>query len=170
MQMSAFLKTLGLSLIVLVACNENKDSQPATSTETRINISQIKLTELNGQLIDPGQYKGKTLFINFWATWCKPCLREMPSIQRLMEKLKDEEIVFLFASDESPEQVESFKTTHTYPFHYVRVENSADLNILALPATFIFDAEGELVFSDMGAREWDDTSNLDFILKIVKQK
>jgi len=156
--------------ILFVSCNDSEKNRSGTDSAIEIKLTQLNLLHTDGLPIDLSQFKGKTVFLNFWATWCKPCLREMPSIQRAMEKLKEENIVFLFASDENPEQIEKFKKRNPYPFHYVQVENMEALNIMALPATFIFDAEGKLVFSDMGAREWDDPSNLDLILKIVKYK
>ena len=133
-------------------------------------IEVVKLAELDGGPVDMGKYNGKTVFVNFWATWCKPCLQEMPSIQRMMEKVKEENIVFLFASDETAEQVENFKARNQYPFHFVLLKNSEELNIMALPTTFIFNPNGELVFSEMGVREWDDKANINLIQKIARQK
>jgi thiol-disulfide isomerase/thioredoxin len=156
--------------ILFASCNDSEKNRSGTASAIEIKLTQLNLLHTDGSPVDLSQFKGKTVFINFWATWCKPCLREMPSIQRMMEKLNEESIVFLFASDENPEQIEEFKKENPYPFQYVRVENMEALNIMALPATFIFDADGKLVFSDMGAREWDDPSNLDLIQKIVKQK
>lgn len=163
------------SLIVLffigfTACNEdgsnkNKVASPALS---EFEIEKIKLVDLQNNPIDLKQYKGKTVFINFWATWCKPCLQEMPSIQKAQEILKDEKIVFLFASDESMEQIETFKKNKAYTFNYVRVENMEILNIMALPTTYIFNNDGKLVFSEMGFKKWDDQENIDLLLNIGK--
>ncbi len=137
-------------LICLMSCNEtakekDKDEQVVT-TIIESETAKIKLTDLDSKAIDLNQYKGKTIFINFWATWCKPCLQEMPSIQKAQELLKNENIVYLFASDEAIEQIEKFKTNHPYLFHYVRAENMEALNIMALPTTYIFNSEGKLVF------------------------
>jgi thiol-disulfide isomerase/thioredoxin len=140
------------------------------STPAKSEIDKVKLTNLSNSPIDLGQYDGKTIFINFWATWCKPCLEEMPSIQKAQGILKDENIVFLFASDETAEQIEKFKSGHDYNFNYVRVENPEELNIMALPTTFIFNPDGKLAFSEMGYRKWDDKSNIDLIINIAKSK
>jgi len=159
-----------LFLLGSAAChNESRHSVDSKKT-TQITIETVKLAELDGTPLEMSRFKGKTVFINFWATWCKPCLQEMPSINRMMEKLKDKQIVFLFASNESAEQVLSFKARNAYPFHYVLAENPEALQIMALPTTFIFNAAGELVFSEMGAREWDDKANIDLIYKIANQQ
>ena len=81
--------SLGL-LIVITACKDAAEQQPAVENE----IDKVKLTDLKGQLVNLDEYKGKTIFINFWATWCKPCREEMPSIQKAMEIMKDGNIEF----------------------------------------------------------------------------
>ncbi len=156
-----------IALVLLIGiwgCNGGIKNQPD------FEIDKIQLTDLKDQPLDLKQYFGKTIFINFWATWCKPCLAEMPSIQSAMEKLKEENIEFLFASDETKEQIENFKANYEYNFNYVRVENLEELNIMALPTTFIFDADGKLVFSEMGFRQWDDEKSINLILNIAKSK
>ncbi len=136
--------------IGLISCNdtskEKDKEEPVISTTVESETAKIKLTDLDGKAIDLNLYKGKTIFINFWATWCKPCLQEMPSIQKAQELLKNENIVYLFASDEAIEQIEKSKTNHPYLFHYVRAENMEALNIMALPTTYIFNPSGKLVF------------------------
>ena len=144
--------------------------EPVTSARSESEIDEIKLTDLDNRPIDLKQYKGKTIFINFWATWCKPCLEEMPTIQKAKEMLKNENIEFLFASDETIEQIGNFKKAHAYDFNFGRAENLAELNVMALPTTFIFNAAGKLVFNEMGYRQWDDKSNIEIIKNIIKEK
>ena len=55
----------------------------------------FKVKDLNGKVIDFKTFKGKTLFLNVWATWCGPCRVEMPSIQKLYDKINNDEIVFI---------------------------------------------------------------------------
>ena len=159
-------------LIGLISCNEKgkeKDKdEPVLSTPAKSELAKIKLTDLDNKQIDLNQHKGKTIFINFWATWCKPCLEEMPSIERAQEILKDKNIEFLFASDETTHQIEEFKTDHEYKFNYVIVENMGTLNIAGLPTTFIFNPTGKLVFSEMSYRRWDSKENIDLLLEIIK--
>lgn len=141
----------------LAGCSGNRDSE----------ISGIELKELNGQAIDLTKYEGKAVFINFWATWCKPCIREMPTIAKAQEKLQNDNVVFLLASNEEPDQIKMFMKRHQYNFHCVHVENMEALSIQALPTTFIYNAEGQLKFSETGFRMWDDQENIDLITKIM---
>ena len=154
-------------LIALYACGDTTTPNDINKKETAPQIStiaQLVLTDLNDQPVDLEKYKGNTVFINFWATWCKPCREEMPSINEAMNILKDQRVEFFFASDESKEQIEDFKEAHDYNFNYVRVENLGNLGIMGLPTTFIFNDGGELVFSEMGYRKWDNKANIDLIL------
>jgi thiol-disulfide isomerase/thioredoxin len=136
----------------LIGCNPKKD-------ENTISLSKIKLESLSGKSVDLTDYEGKIIFLNFWATWCRPCLLEMPSIEKAMNELKDENIVFLFASDEEVDQIENFKAARNFNFDYVRALNITELNIQALPTTFIFNAKGDLVFNEMGYRDWSKEEN-----------
>ncbi len=156
-------------LLGLAACN-TQDRSNSGSNENKTGLTSIRLTGLDQQVIDLEKYRGKTVFINFWATWCKPCLYEMPSIEKARNLLQNENIVFLLASDESVEQIAEFRTRHTYNFNYTRIENSEELDIQALPTTFIFSPKGQLVFSEPGERKWDDSANINIIKKIIKTK
>jgi thiol-disulfide isomerase/thioredoxin len=139
-------------LVALIGCNPKKD-------ENTISLSKVKLESLEGKPVDLTDYEGKIIFLNFWATWCRPCLLEMPSIEKAKNELKDENIVFLFASDEEVDQIENFKAARNFNFDYVRALNINELNIQALPTTFIFNAEGDLVFNEMGYRDWSKEEN-----------
>lgn len=127
-------------------------------------IRKVKLTELDGRQIDLSEFKGKVVFINFWATWCGPCLKEMPSIDLAQNSLKDKEVVFLMASNEDIDEIEEFKKQKSYNFHYVRLLNMEELKMTALPTTHIYDGDGNLTFSETGARDWNEPNNLKLIL------
>jgi thiol-disulfide isomerase/thioredoxin len=166
--MKLFNKPLIVLLFIAASCSDSKRKESRSISSSQTEIEKVKLTSLKGMAIDMKQYNGKVVFINFWATWCKPCREEMPSIQEAMKVLKNEKIEFFFASDETTEQIEEFKAGHEYSFNYVKVESLSELNIMGLPTTFIFDPNGELVFSEMGYRKWDDRANIDLLLKIAK--
>jgi hypothetical protein len=82
--------------------------------------------------------------------------------------MKDQHIEFLFASDEGIDQIADFKSSHDYPFNYVQAKNMAQLNIMALPTTYIFDKNGKLVFNEVGTRNWADKENIDLLLNLSK--
>jgi thiol-disulfide isomerase/thioredoxin len=148
----------------MVQCTGKSDH---ANSENQAVLSKIKVKDLKGNVIDLNQYKGKTVFINFWATWCGPCIKEMPSIERARKILKDREIEFLVASNESVEQIESFTKKKNLDLYFVQLENFEELNIPALPVTYIINSAGELVFSEAGYREWDQNSNIELLTKII---
>lgn len=154
-------------LLLLCACKEkaadkNQDKL-AVKTEIKSELGKIKLTELDGTPVDLNAYQGKTIFLNFWATWCKPCIEEMPSIANAMKKINKDEVVFLFASTEEADEINSFKKRMPFPFHYVKVENFESLDIMTIPTTFIFNSKGIRVFNEMGYRKWDTKENINLI-------
>jgi len=153
-----------LLVITLASCSsEKKDGQ------FDVVASQIMLTDLGGNEVDLNNLKGKTIFINFWATWCRPCIQEMPSIAALQTQLAGKNIEFFFASDEEVEKIEKFIENRKLNSNFVRVENPESLGIDALPTTFIFNGKGELVFSEVGYRKWDEPATVEMVSKLINQ-
>lgn len=166
--MTTYQRISFLLLLCLSGCKGiEKEKIPAVPL-VRI-FDKVRLTDLEKNSIGLKQYEGKTIFLNFWATWCKPCIVEMPFIENAQNILEKEEVIFLLASGETVEEITEFKVSHDYKFNYVRVENSEELDVQALPTTYIFNAEGKLVFSEMGSRKWDDSININMIRKIVNK-
>lgn len=166
--MSIISKIIVVLLLGIVGCNGTDKDKPVVTVGTEQQIYKIRLKDLDEQIINLQKYKGKTIFINFWATWCRPCIEEMPSIEKAQHILRNEEVVFLLASGESAEEINAFRNTHDYKFNYIRIENSEELGIQVLPTTYIFNSEGELVFSESGSRKWNEKNNIDMIFKIAK--
>lgn len=160
-------KLFYLILIFLYSCSGGTKDQSDSAKISEEDFAKVKLKDLNDKEIDLDQFKGKTVFINFWATWCKPCLQEMPSIESAQAILKNQNVVFLLASNEELDQIDAFIKKHSYTFQYVHLENMEDMGIQALPTTYIFNSEGKLEFSETGSRQWDDSTSLDLITKIM---
>ncbi len=163
------IKNIGIIILLflgLTSCNNLPVEKPRATTQVMRAVDKIRLADLENISINLKEYQGKTIFINFWATWCKPCIKEMPSILKAQNILQNENIIFLLASNESAEQIEDFRKTNGYKFNFVRIENSEEINVQALPTTFIFNRKGDLVFSETGSRKWNEKNNIDSILKI----
>jgi thiol-disulfide isomerase/thioredoxin len=164
-----FRNILFVLIVSISSCQEPTAEKPE-SGKPKKTIDIIKLTDLDGNPISLTQYKGRTVFLNFWATWCKPCVYEIPSIKNAKNQLSDKEIVFLLASDETAEQIKDFKKDNYPDLNYVRLLNLEQQNFDALPTTYIFSPAGALKFAETGYRKWDDASNIAIILKINNQK
>jgi len=106
------------------------------------------------------EFKGKVVFLNFWATWCKPCEEEMPSMERLHRKFKDQGLVVLALSEDAggAAAVMPFLKKHnlTFPVGLDPKMSVATLyGVWALPSTFIIDKRGNRAMFANGPREWD---------------
>jgi thiol-disulfide isomerase/thioredoxin len=125
---------------------------------------QIQLVNLSGEKINLDDYKGKVIFLNFWATWCKPCIAEMPSIEKLSKELGDDGFVFLAASDEKVEKIKRFAEKYPFEFEYVQLKtNVHQLGLSVLPTTYVINKEGKIVDKVVGAREWDSSESIEIM-------
>ena len=138
--------------------------------EDKLPDADFNLTvkDLDGNLINMKDYKGKVIFLNFWATWCMPCVAELPSINNLFNQFKDD-VVFLLISNESLEKVKSYHTKKEYkvPFHII--DNEGKIPNLyyheSIPYTVLINKNGKIIKTTVGAEDWDDE---DFIIELKK--
>lgn len=100
--------------------------------------------------------KDKVVFVNFWATWCPPCIAEMPSIQALYNDYKDK-VEFLFITADSFETVKAFKEKRGFNFEIFNPLNEAPeaFKTRSIPRTFIINKSGEIVIDESGAVDWN---------------
>lgn len=100
--------------------------------------------------------KGKVVLVNFWATWCPPCIAEMPSLQNLYNDYKDN-VVFLFSTKEDSETVRKFKEKRDFNFQVYRPSRNvpSELKTSSIPRTFIINKKGEIVVDESGAVNWN---------------
>ena len=119
----------------------------------QIKTSFVDLYENN---LDLSVYKGNKIVINYWATWCGPCIKEMPSIKRAEEILEDYGYTFLLISDETISKISKFKNDRNLDFNFVKsIESYESLGIYSMPTSFIFDENGKKIETIVGAIEWD---------------
>ncbi len=119
----------------------------------------------NGHPVNFGKLNEKPVFLNFWATWCPPCIAEMPGIAELYEKYKDD-INFVFVTNEKPQTVEKFALKHNYtdlPFYFTGSVPSVFASN-SIPATFIISKKGKVVLNKKGAARWN-TGKTERLLK-----
>ena len=121
-----------------------------------ITFESWKLRSLEGQTKDFKDAEGKVVFLNFWATWCPPCIAEMPSLQLLYNDYKDK-IEFVLISDEDPEAIKKFLNEKGYDFTiYNAVQAYPEaFNIRSIPRTFLIGKNGQVVIDKKGAANWN---------------
>ena len=112
-------------------------------------------------------FKGKRVLINYWATWCIPCLKEFPSLTKTQQLLSDENVIFLFPSPDNVEKIENFKKSKNYPLQYLTLNSTLDkLNIYALPATFIYTTKGEEFKRIDGVKDWNSPEIIEMLRSV----
>jgi thiol-disulfide isomerase/thioredoxin len=137
---------------------------PPVPVQTRMDYNW-RLRGLDGNELDIRKTKGRIIFLNFWATWCPPCVAEMPSIQRLYDQIKNEEINFMVVSEEDRAKVDKFvkERGFTFPVYTVIGEKPRVFQTRGIPTTFIISRDGQIVFRHVGAAKWDHESSIDFL-------
>jgi thiol-disulfide isomerase/thioredoxin len=112
-----------------------------------------------GKSVTLSQLKGKVVFLNFWATWCGPCRVEMPGMEALHRRYREEGLEFVAVDImENAVQVRDFMKNSNYTFPVLLDPHgsvSTSYGIQALPSTYILDRDGKIIFFALGARNWD---------------
>jgi peroxiredoxin len=135
----------------------------------------FQLPDLNDKDIRLSDYRGKVVFLNFWATWCKPCREEMPSMEVLYKNFEKDGLVILAVSidrvttkKEIPPFVKGLNLT--FP---VLVDSWGQTDkrykLMGVPETYIIDREGTLREKVIGPRDWTRLDNLQILTQLIKQ-
>lgn len=132
---------------------------------------QWNLIDENSVPFDFNNAKGKVVLINFWATWCPPCIAEMPHLEALYSDYKDR-VLFLLVSDESPEVVSKFKAKNEYDFKVYASMSKVpkELQTTAIPRSFILDKNGRIVIDKTGAANWNSDSIRTLLDELLEAK
>jgi len=132
----------------------------------------LQVTDLDENTVKMSNYRGKVIFLNFWATWCMPCVAELPSINKLYNQFKDKDIVFLLISNENIDKVKKYKQRKNYdvPF-YINDENSNIAKMYysrRIPTTFIINKKGQVIKASSGPEDWDDKEFVETVRELVQ--
>jgi peroxiredoxin len=125
---------------------------------------EIQLKDVFGNTVSLSDFRGKIVFLNFWATWCPPCVIEMPSMQKLHRRFKDKNFVMVaINSQETDAQVKSFFNKYKLSFTAL-LDSSAEVgawfDVNAFPTTFVLDKKGRIIGRALGPREWDSQASV----------
>jgi thiol-disulfide isomerase/thioredoxin len=166
-----------MSKLVLVAMLVTF-SQPAAAVEPPQNfavheapvpVPEIRFEDGNGQPKTLADFSGKIVLLNIWATWCAPCRKEMPTLDRLQAKLggPDFEVVALSMDRAGPDKVKKFFAEIGIEHLALNIDTSGKamftLGALGLPMTLLIDREGKEIGRLIGPAEWDAPEMVDFI-------
>jgi len=175
--MSGMPRTLALTLSLLIALTAAAPHQTfARSLSLDEAIRELDLIRppkpkvaddftiatATGQTFRLSAQRGRPVFINFWATWCPPCLEEMPALEKLWRKQKDAGFVMLAVTvDANPKLATPFIEKHGFTFTVgldPKMELANTYGVRALPSSFVVDRDGRLTAVAIGPRVWDNVA------------
>ena len=169
-----FLLLIGVGIIALLQTN-NSSFNPAGKPrfEKGAPAPNFTLPDLNGKMVSLADYKGQVVLLNIWATWCRPCVEEMPSMEKLHQELKNEKFVILAVSiDESGARaVLPFMKKHKLSFPAL-IDSAGTINSLyqtaGVPESFIIDKNGKIVEEVIGPRDWAAAGAVRYFQNLIR--
>ena len=150
---------------------EPPSAQDMKVTKIDFDSNVLQFSDLENNIFTIQDFKGKNLFINYWATWCNPCLAEMPYMAELYENYKDEEdIIFLYLSREKLETIKNYKpkdeSLQQLPIYKI-ITDDEFFATSGIPTTFIINSDGEVIVKDLGSAFWNDESVFKLIDNLI---
>ena len=167
--MKRWLTAVAMSLVLMTGAHAaGFEARPATPAP------ELKAHDLKGVPRTLVDYRGKVVLLNFWASWCPPCLREMPSLERLRTRMAGRplEIVAL-ASAEAQDDVTPYLARMKLGFPVLLDpdgDNTRRWKVFALPTSFVLDAEGRVRYVLTGPTEWDEGEALKVIESLLAER
>ena len=142
--------------------------------EKPIPAPDFTLEDLSGKRVSLKDFRGKAVFLNFWATWCPPCVVEMPSMEKLHKEFRDDGLVILAINfRETPEQAKAFVKKHKLTFTVLLDLEGSVFELYqawALPVTTIVNKRREIGGRAMGSRDWDSKESQGFFRHVLAEK
>ena len=147
------------------------DPEEMEVTNVDFESNMLFFQDLEGNEFSLRNFENKVLFINYWATWCNPCLAEMPSMAELYNQYKENDnVVFLYLSKEDTDTIIDYipKDDSLGQLPIYKVVTDDDLfSTRGIPTTFIVNRNGEIVIKDVGSAVWNDQSVVDYLDKLL---
>jgi peroxiredoxin len=165
---------LGILILLQTKDSPYNPSSGWSQVTKGLPAPNFSLPGLGGQMVSLTDYKGKVVLLNIWATWCPPCVEEMPSMEKLYQKLKGEGFEILAVSiDESGAQaVRPFMKKHKLSFPAL-IDSRGTLKGLyqttGVPESFIIDKDGILVEKVIGPRNWAVPEAIGFFRNLIRR-
>jgi peroxiredoxin len=133
--------------------------------------ADFTLPDVEGRQVTLHHYRGKVIFLNFWATWCIPCREEMPAMEQLHREFQPQGLALLALNlKETPDQVKAFFDQHRLSFTALLDESGSvfrDYQVMGLPTTYLIDHEGTLLARGVGGRDWTRNEGKDLIRALL---
>lgn len=129
----------------------------------------LELINSAGEKVHLEEFRGKVIFMNLWATWCPPCIAEMPSIQKLYHDVKNEDVEFVMISlDDQFDTAKTFRIRKGYDFEIYRIAGRLPsmYHSSSIPTTFVIGADGRLAMTHKGMADYSKKKFKSFLLDL----
>ncbi|MEN8123721.1 MAG: TlpA disulfide reductase family protein [Bacteroidota bacterium] len=155
----------GISFVTTRVFNMEIDE----SERVHVKTYDWQLIDMQGNTVNFDALKGKVIIVNFWATWCPPCIAEMPAFQKLYEDYQDR-VEFLFVANDDEDKVRKFikDKKYTFPVYFQITRRPEELQSNSLPTTYVINKKGEIVVDKTGAADWNSRKVRDLIDELLK--
>ncbi len=135
--------------------------------------SNFTLSTVEGQEVSLHQYRGKVVFLNFWATWCIPCREEMPALEQLHQTYQSQGLVVLSIDlKETADQVKAFFQKHSLSFPALLDQDGSifrDYLVAGMPTTYLIGRDGTMLARGVGGRDWKRAEALQLIKELIQE-
>jgi peroxiredoxin len=171
-------RAIGAALLIAVgslhAAADFKSIPKLEEMKDRSAAPDFTLSDPSGKKVSLKDYRGKIVFLNFWATWCGPCRTEMPAMDRLYREFKgkDFEMLAVNVKEKGDDALKFMKELKIgYP---VALDQDGEVGLLygawALPTTYLIDRKGQVLARMWGPADWHSTSARNLIKSLIEQK
>lgn len=155
-----------ICLTILLSCHKGINERKSITDLESVQLKTL-FVDLNNNPVDITLYKGKRIVLNYWATWCGPCIKEMPALKIAEDLLENHNYTFLLVSDETISKISEFKMNKKFDLNYLKSVNSIEtLGIYSLPTSYIFDENGKKIETIVGTISWDSEQIIEKLKKI----
>ena len=140
-----------LFLLHFFACQEKSNNL----SDLALLQNKSVIFDLNNNILEPKSLYGKKTIINYWATWCGPCIKEMPEIENAQKKLS-KIYNFVLVSDENMDKILDFTTSREFDLNFFKSKKSNEIvGVYSLPTSFVYDEKGKKIKTIVGVTKWD---------------
>ena len=150
-------------------------SHNLTPVKNVISASDFELPDMDEEKVKLSKYRGKVVLLNFWATWCPPCVREMPSMERLHQQVDAEEFKVLAVNQmEDADQVFAFTgQLDVDPTFEILFDTTSEVSqayaVRGLPTTYLIDKKGNIRYRAVGGREFNHPGVIEIINQLIEE-
>lgn len=159
-----------IAALLVLPTRGQTEGLPLIEFPQKPGAPSLVLKTLEGDIFDIAAYRGRVVIVNFWATWCAPCLKEMPVLEKAWESLQKDNVLLVAVNlGDTPDKIQRFLKHRPVTFP-ILVDVDSDTfepwQIQSLPTTYIVGPDGRIHFGAIGDRDWASRDILDTITNL----